>query len=97
MGKALKRKKEESILFSFKAFSHKTVSNHSLVNILRGPSVLLKALSDVEGERLLNRVEGVPRYTGSSLRSDGREAKNPITCLAYLIFDHPAQRDGLGY
>jgi hypothetical protein len=60
MGKVL-RKKEEYILFSLKTFSHKAVSNHSVVILLRGLSVRLKALSDVEGERLLSRVEGVPR------------------------------------
>ena len=35
-GKGSKRKKEW-ILFSLKTSSHKTVSNHSLVNLLRGP------------------------------------------------------------
>ena len=49
-GKGSKRKKE-CILFSLKTFSHKTVSNHSIVMLLRGPCGLLKALSDVEGER----------------------------------------------
>jgi len=35
-GKGFKRKKE-CILFSLKTFSHKTVSNHSVVTLLRGP------------------------------------------------------------
>jgi hypothetical protein len=50
MGKVLKGKKE-CILFSLKTFSHKTVSNHSVFTLLRGLSVLLKALSDAEGEQ----------------------------------------------
>ena len=46
-GKGSKRKKE-CILFSLKTFSHKTVSNHSVVNSLRGPcppSAALQALA----------------------------------------------------
>jgi len=35
-GKGSKRKKEECILFSLKTFSHKSVSNHSVVTLLRG-------------------------------------------------------------
>ena len=35
-GKGSKRKKE-CILFSLKTFSHKTVSNHSVIILLRGP------------------------------------------------------------
>jgi hypothetical protein len=83
-GKGSKRKKEECILFSLKTFSHKTVSNHSVVMLPRGLSVLLKALSDVERERLLSRVEGVPRYAGPTLRSDGREieTQNSLACIA---------------
>jgi hypothetical protein len=50
-GKGFERKKEAYILFSLKTFSHKTVSNHSVVTLLRGPCGLLKALSGVEGER----------------------------------------------
>jgi len=64
-GKGSKRKKE-CILLSLKTSPHKTVSNHPVVTLLRGPSVLLKALSDVEGERLLSRVEGVPRCAGQA-------------------------------
>jgi hypothetical protein len=35
-GKGSERKKEACILFSLKAFSHETVSNHSVVVLLRG-------------------------------------------------------------
>ena len=49
-GEGFERKKE-CILFSLKTFSHKTVSNHSVVISLSGLCGLLKALSDVEGER----------------------------------------------
>jgi len=50
-GKGFERKNEKPILFSLKTLSHKTVSNHSVIMLLRGLSVLLKALSDAEGER----------------------------------------------
>ena len=50
MGKVFKGKKE-CILFSLKTFSHKTVSNPSVVILLSGLCGLLKALSDVERER----------------------------------------------
>jgi hypothetical protein len=49
-GKHSQRKKE-CILFSLKTFSHKTVSNHSVITLPRGLCGLLKALSDAEGER----------------------------------------------
>ena len=69
-GKGSKGKKE-CILFSLKTFSHKTVSNHSVIILLRGPCPLLKALSDVEGEH-------------SCLQECGREIKTqtPLTCIA---------------
>jgi hypothetical protein len=47
-GKGSQRKKEECILFSLKTFSHKTVSNHPVVTLLRGPcppSAALQALA----------------------------------------------------
>ena len=47
-GKGSKRKKEW-ILFSLKTFSHKTVSNHSVVNLLRGLCELER--SERAGER----------------------------------------------
>jgi hypothetical protein len=59
-GKGFRRKKE-CILFSLNTFPHKTVSNHPLLNLLRGLWGLLKALSDAEGERLLSKIEGAPR------------------------------------
>jgi hypothetical protein len=50
-GKGSKRKKEEYILPSLETFSHKTVSNHSVVVLIRGLCGLERLLSKLEGAR----------------------------------------------
>ena len=50
-GKGSKRKKEECILFSLKTFSHETVSDDSIVTLLRGPCGLERLLRKLEGAR----------------------------------------------
>jgi len=48
-GKGFERKKEECILFSLKTLSHETVSNHSVVTLLRGLCPPLAALQALTG------------------------------------------------
>jgi len=82
-GKDSKRKKEECILFSLKTFSHKTVSNHSVVILLRGLCGLLKALSDAEGERPCVKSRECPAMRDLRFAPTGERQKR----LSYIAYN----------